>query len=82
MARLRRRLKMETVAERAFISRETLRKVEKGDPGVSMGIYASVMQAVGLLEGLNAIAAPEADQVGLLLDEQNLPKRVRYPKSR
>jgi len=42
-ARLRCRLKMVTIADRAGISRETLAKVQKGDPGVSMGSYASVI---------------------------------------
>jgi transcriptional regulator with XRE-family HTH domain len=49
-ARQRRRLTMAVVAERAFTSRATLQRVEAGDPGVSMGIYASVLQALGLLD--------------------------------
>jgi len=80
-ARLRRRLQTATVAERAFISRETLRKIERGDPGVSMGNYAAVMLALGALDGLAAIADPGTDEVGRLLEEQRLPKRIRYPRT-
>lgn len=46
----RRRLPMSVVAERAFTSRSTLQRIEEGDPGVGIGIYASVLQALGLLE--------------------------------
>jgi hypothetical protein len=38
------------MAERAFISRNTLGKVEKRDPGVSLGIYATVLFVLGLIE--------------------------------
>lgn len=42
-ARLRRRISMDLMAKRASISRTTLTKVEKGDPTVSLGIYATVI---------------------------------------
>ncbi|MCR9074208.1 MAG: helix-turn-helix domain-containing protein [Alphaproteobacteria bacterium] len=80
-ARLRRRLQTATVAERAFLSRETLRKIERGDPGVSMGNYAAVMLALGALDGLSAIADPGTDAVGLRLEEERLPRRIRYTRS-
>ncbi len=76
-ARRRRRLTMEIVAERAFTSRRTLQKVEAGDPGVAMGIYAAVLLALGLLEGLAELAAPSQDEVGLALADETLPQRVR-----
>jgi transcriptional regulator with XRE-family HTH domain len=52
-ARRRRRLPMAVVAERAFTSRSTLQKIEAGDTNVSIGIYAGVLQALGLLDGLS-----------------------------
>ncbi len=76
-ARLRRRLPMEVVAERASISRTTLTKIERGDGGVALGNYAMVLNALGLLEHLHELAAATNDQVGLALDEENLPRRVR-----
>ncbi|MFN2358947.1 MAG: hypothetical protein ABR534_14545 [Desulfotignum sp.] len=76
-ARLRRRLKMTIVAERAGISRETLAKIQKGDPGVSMGNYAMVIFAIGLgVEWMN-LAAIEKDYTGQILDEQRIPLRAR-----
>lgn len=78
-ARLRRRITTITMAERAFITRMTLRKVERGDPGVSLGIYATVMFVLGLTPRLADLADSRADEVGLQLEEERLPKRVRTP---
>ena len=44
------------MAERAFISRSTLVRVEKGDPGVSLGIYASVLFVLGMADRLGDLA--------------------------
>lgn len=76
-ARQRRRLTMAVVADRAFTSRASLQRVEAGDPGVSMGIYAAVLQALGLLKGLDQLADPSQDEVGQALASAELPKRVR-----
>ena len=76
-ARRRRYLPMAVVAERAFTSRSTLQKIEAGDPGVGMGIYASVLQALGLLPGLGDVADISNDDVGQRLASARLPKRVR-----
>jgi transcriptional regulator with XRE-family HTH domain len=80
MARRRRRLPMGLLAERAFISRNTLARVERGDAGVSMGIYATVLFVLGMSEGLGQLAAPAADRLGLSLEEDRLPRRVRVPR--
>lgn len=76
-ARKRRGLSMETVADRSFTSRKTLQRIEKGDHGVSIGIYAAVLNALGLLDGLAALADPANDVIGMELSTANLPKRVR-----
>jgi len=76
-ARKRRRLSMELLSERAFTSRKTLQRVEAGDPMVSVGIYASVLHALGLLDGLAMTADPGADELGRRLAADALPKRVR-----
>ena len=76
-ARRRRRLPMAVVADRAFTSRATLQRVEQGDPAVSMGIYAAVLHALGLLEGLGQLADPSADSVGQAMADLALPRRVR-----
>ena len=76
-ARLRRRLRMAVVADRADISRATLTKIERGDGGVALGNYAMVLNALGLLEHLHELAAATNDLVGLALEEEKLPRRVR-----
>lgn len=76
-ARRRRHLPAEVVAERAFTSRPTLRRIEAGDHNVSIGIYASVLQALGMLEGLSELAAPSNDKIGMALSSEELPQRVR-----
>jgi hypothetical protein len=65
------------MAERAFITRTTLRKVESGNPGVSLGIYATVMFVLGLTQRLADLADTRGDDVGLQLEEERLPKRIR-----
>ena len=80
-ARRRRRLPMAVVAERAFTSRSTLQKVEAGDANVSIGIYAAVLHALGLLDGLGEIADLSRDSVGQALASAELPKRVRIKRT-
>jgi transcriptional regulator with XRE-family HTH domain len=81
-ARLRRALPASVVAARAFTSRPTLQRVEAGDAGVSMGIYAAVLQALGLLDGLAELADARNDETGLNLSASTLPKRARLKRSR
>lgn len=79
-ARRRRKLPMAVVAERAFTSRSTLQRVEAGDTNVSIGIYASVLQALGLLEGLGQVADISNDSVGQALASADLPKHVHLKR--
>jgi transcriptional regulator with XRE-family HTH domain len=76
-ARIRRRITTTIMAERAFIDRKTLRRVERGNPGVSLGIYAIVLFVLGLTDRLAELADVRTDQVGLQLEEEQLPQRVR-----
>lgn len=80
-ARRRRGLPMAVVADRAFTSRSTLQRVEAGDPAVSIGIYAAVLQALGLLEGLGQVADLAEDTVGQALAGEALPKRIRLRRT-
>jgi hypothetical protein len=73
---------MAVVAERAFTSRSTLQRVEAGDPAVSIGIYAAVLHALGLLDGLGRLAELSVDEVGRTLADEALPQRVRMKKRR
>jgi len=75
-ARRRRRIPAAVMAERAFISRTTLVKLEKGDPGVAMGTYAAVLFVLGMIDKLREFATAGSDETGLLLDRERLPKRI------
>jgi len=79
-ARLRRRLSTTLVAERAFLNRKTLRKIEMGNAGVSMGAYASVLFVLGMTDRLADVADSRFDRTGLTLEEERLPKRIRMTK--
>ena len=78
LARLRRKFSAETVAQRAGISRKTMYRVEQGDPAVALGIYARVMQALGLEHDLSLLAAD--DLVGRKLQDAGLTVAKRAPK--
>lgn len=78
LARLRRRYSAETVAQRAGISRKTLSRVEKGDSGVALGIYARVMQVLRLEEDLAKLAVD--DPLGRKLQDSGLSPKRRAPK--
>ncbi len=73
---------MAVVADRAFTSRSTLQRVEAGDTTVSIGIYAAVLQALGLLESLEKVADASKDLVGQALASEALPKRVYLKRTR
>lgn len=78
-ARKRRRITMALMAERAMTSRQTIARVERGDPRVSMGIYATVLFVLGMTGRLADLLDATADPFVLDLDEERLPQRVRLP---
>jgi transcriptional regulator with XRE-family HTH domain len=79
MARLRRDFSSELIAERAGISRVTLYKVEKGDPGVSMGAYLKVLFVLGLERDLLKVA--EDDALGHRLQDAKIMPGKRASRS-
>lgn len=81
LARLRRKLSSVVVAQRAGISRSSLYKdkVEKGDPGATLGSYVRVMAVLGLTADISALAAD--DKVGRKLQDLSLAhSKPRAPK--
>jgi transcriptional regulator with XRE-family HTH domain len=81
-ARRRRRLPMQLSAERAGISRATLGKVERGDEGVSVGAYIRVIFTLGMIDRLSQLIDSKFDRLGMELEVEHLPQRVRMKKSR
>lgn len=70
LARLRRRLPAKQVAERAGMSPMTLRSLERGGSGVTMGAYLAVMQVLGIERDIELLAS--ADPVGRELQDSRL----------
>ncbi|MBR5766486.1 MAG: helix-turn-helix transcriptional regulator [Lachnospiraceae bacterium] len=75
LARLRRKYSVNLIAERAGISRATLWKVEKGDPGVAIGIYAKVLAAIGLPNDITLLARD--DELGRIIQDAELLNKRR-----
>ena len=78
LARLRRRLSAEQVAERAGISRPTLAAIERGEPGVGIGNYLEVLRVLGLDQDLLQVA--KDDVLGRKLQDLEISVRRRAPK--
>lgn len=75
LARLRRKLTIEMVAERAKISRFSVREVEKGSPSVAIGIYVNVLMAIGMVKELDNFLVD--DPLGRMLQDDELLKYKR-----
>lgn len=71
LARLRRDLSAELVAERAGISRTSLWKVESGSPAVAIGIYAAVLHALGGMD-TDLLLIAKDDELGRQMQDLNL----------
>ncbi len=78
LARLRRKLSAEQVAERANIARSTLWLVEKGSPSVAIGIYIQILLVLGLEKDILKVAAD--DKLGRKLQDVDLIVKERAPK--
>ena len=78
LARLRRRLTSEMVAQRAGISRATLHKIESGNPAVAMGNYFKVLHILGLTQNFEELTA--RDDFGHELLDLQLTSKSRAPK--
>ncbi|MBL8381290.1 MAG: helix-turn-helix transcriptional regulator [Burkholderiales bacterium] len=80
VARKKRRLTVAALCERAGISPPLYSRLVKGEPGTSIGACAAVLFALGVDTPFEALLDAARDDVGLLLDEARLPKRVRHSR--
>lgn len=80
-ARLRRRIPVKIMAERVSVTPLTLSKIEKGEPQVSMASYATALFVLGFHERLSELADVRHDSLGLALEEERLPQRIRLARS-
>lgn len=79
LARRKRGISTADMAVRLFVSRDTLWRLERGDPSVSLGTLATAIFVLQLQDRLANLAAPSSDDLALSLDERRLPQRIRRP---
>lgn len=82
IARRKRHLTVSMMAERVGVGENTYSRAEKGDPTVSLGVYAMALFVLGLGDVFGEVIDQTRDEQGLLLDVERLPKRVRLKKTR
>jgi transcriptional regulator with XRE-family HTH domain len=78
LARLRRKLSAQQVADRSNIARTTLFRLEKGSPNVSIGAYLMVLQVLGLENDFLLLA--KDDLLGRKLQDASIITNKRAPK--
>jgi transcriptional regulator with XRE-family HTH domain len=81
IARRKRGISTSDMASRLFVSRDTLWRLERGDPTVALGTLATATFVFKLHDRLANLAAPASDELALSLDEDRLPKRIRRSRS-
>ena len=79
IARIRRRLSQDDLAQACSITRKTLYALEKGAPGASIATAFAVLWKLGLLSTAAGLANPDADEHGKILEAARRPQRVRQP---
>lgn len=79
-ARLRRNMSQAMLAERIGASVKTVQRMEQGYEGLALQYVARALHVFGELDRLNKLLDTAEDSVGLILMDENLPKRARPPK--
>jgi transcriptional regulator with XRE-family HTH domain len=81
IARRKRGISTSDMAARLFVTRDTLWRLERGDPTVALGTFVTAMFVLNLHDRVANLAAPASDELALSLDERRLPQRIRRSKS-
>jgi len=79
LARRKRGISTSDMATRLFVSRNTLWKLERGAPTVSLGTFVTAAFILKLHDRLANLASPSSDELALSLDERRLPQRIHHP---
>ncbi len=80
LARRKRGISTLDMAERLFVSRNTLWRLERGDATVAIGTLATAAFILRLHDRLASVASPASDALALSLDERRVPKRIHRPR--
>lgn len=80
LARRRRRLSQEALAERIGASVNTVRRMEDGHPGTALQYFARALQVFGELDKFEQLMDTAQDSVGMAMMDENLPQRIRTPR--
>lgn len=81
VARLKRRISVKGFAERIGVSERTVARLEKGDGGVSIGTLAMAAMVLGELDRISNFLDAGSDDIGLLMEQEKLPKRIDRRRS-
>ena len=81
IARKRRQKTIGEVAEMVGVSTATIKRVEAGEPSVKFGIYLAIAE-VFQLDGSVSFAEPESDAIGMAMEKQRMPQRIRKKKDK
>ena len=82
VARRKRKITIAMMAERMGVAKTTLFRAERGDPTVSLGVYAMALFVLGFGDALSDLVDPRRDDTGMILDSERIVKRVRPRKDR
>lgn len=74
-----RRMPSDDLAQRLGVSRQTISRLENGDPGVAIGYYINAAVVFGMSDVISNMFAPDKDPHALRLGRENLPDRIREP---
>ena len=77
LTRRRRHISQASLAERIGASLNTVKRMEKGDPRVPLHFVARTLHVFGDIERLSQLLDTGQDQIGLVLMDAQLPKRIR-----
>jgi len=81
IARLRRKLSREQLAERIGLSRYVLADIEKGKPTTAIAAYLGALWVLGLIRDMQEVADPDRDEEGKILERARSPKTAPKRKT-